>query len=115
MKIFVPSSGPVSDSVQNCIESSLGYSYTIQSGFRLSALLNKEFIENFVKAGEVTVCTAVERSCVGAEHENWVSVVATGRIEKRNRIRKNPKVLAGSESEKKFSFGNERNWIQILL
>jgi hypothetical protein len=77
VKIFVPGSGAASDCVQSCVESSLGYCYTVQSGFRLSVLFSREFIENFVKAGEVRVYTAVEEGC-GAEHDNLVSVTASG-------------------------------------
>ena len=84
LKIFVPAGGDdgtATESVLSSLEAELQKTvaatrhYTVHTGFRLSALFSPEFIENFVKAGQVTVYTAVEDS---GEQANLVNVTATG-------------------------------------
>ncbi len=75
LKIFTAASAP--DSVVSCLEAATKTRYySVQTGFRLSALVRPEFIENFVKAGEVTVYTQVKEP--GGSYENLVGLSPTG-------------------------------------
>jgi hypothetical protein len=78
VKIFVPGSSSASDLVASCLQAETvsRFYYSVPTGFRVSALLRPDFVENFVKGGQARVYTAVERA--GSSSGNLVSLSSTG-------------------------------------
>jgi hypothetical protein len=75
--------------VASCLQAetvSRYYYYSVPTGFRVSALLRPDFVENFVKGGQARVYTAVERA--GSSSGNLVSLTSTGDAQSREARKK---------------------------
>ncbi len=74
----MPGSSSASDLVASCLQAETvsRYYYSVPTGFRVSALLRPDFVENFVKGGQARVYTAVERA--GSNGGNFVSLSSAG-------------------------------------
>jgi len=89
VKIFVPgSNSSASDLVASCLQTETGsrFYYSVPTGFRVSALLRPEFVENFVKGGQARVYTAVERA--GSSSGNLVILSSAGDAQSREARKK---------------------------
>jgi hypothetical protein len=83
VKIFVPGSSDASDLVASSLQAETvsRFYYSVPTGFRVSALLRPDFVDNFVKGGKARVYTAVERA--GSSSGNLVSLSSAGDAQSR--------------------------------